>query len=93
MKFLRSVAGDTRKDRIRNTKIKEELSIFNLNDKIIKSRSHWRYHVHRMEGRRTPEKILTYDRKRKGNIGRPQLRWRYQHTLQENGTDYVWSNP
>jgi hypothetical protein len=39
MKFLRSVAGYTRKDQIINTKIREELNIFNLNAKIIKSRS------------------------------------------------------
>jgi hypothetical protein len=37
MKFLSGVAGYTRKYQIRNTKIKEELIIFNLNAKIIKS--------------------------------------------------------
>jgi hypothetical protein len=39
---LRRVAGYTRKGQIRNTKIKEELNIFNLNTKIIKSRSQWK---------------------------------------------------
>jgi hypothetical protein len=39
IKLLRSVAGSTRKDQIRNTKIKEEVNIFNLNAKIIKSRA------------------------------------------------------
>jgi hypothetical protein len=39
MKFFRSVAGYTRKDQKRNTKIREELNIFNLNAKIIKSKS------------------------------------------------------
>jgi hypothetical protein len=38
LKFL-SVAGFTRKGQIRNTKIREELNIVNLNAKIIKSRS------------------------------------------------------
>jgi hypothetical protein len=33
------VARYTRKDQIRNIKIREELSIFNLNAKIIKPRS------------------------------------------------------
>jgi glutathionylspermidine synthase len=35
MKFLKSVAGYTRKDQIRNTKIREEMSIINLNSKIL----------------------------------------------------------
>jgi hypothetical protein len=93
MKFLRSVAGYTRKDQIKDTKIKEELNISKLNAKIIKSRSQWKYHVQRMEARRIPKKILTYNPKRKRNIGRPQLRWRDQHTLQEDGTDHVRPNP
>jgi hypothetical protein len=38
-----------------------------------------------MEGKRIPKKILTYNPKRKRNIGRPQLRWRDHHTLQKDG--------
>jgi hypothetical protein len=34
MTFLRSVAGDTRKDQVRNMKIMEELNILKLNNKI-----------------------------------------------------------
>jgi hypothetical protein len=30
---------------------------------------------------------------RGSNIGRPQLRRRDQHTLQEDGTDQTWPNP
>jgi hypothetical protein len=40
-----SAAGYSRKDQIRNTKIREELNIFNLNNKILKSRSQWKYHM------------------------------------------------
>jgi hypothetical protein len=29
----------------------------------------------------------------KRNIAPPQLRWRNQHTLQEDGTDHAWPNP
>jgi hypothetical protein len=41
MKFLWSVVGYTRKDQIRNKKIREKVNIFNPNKKILKSRSHW----------------------------------------------------
>jgi hypothetical protein len=82
MKFLRSVASYTRKAQIRNTKIREELNIFNLNANIIKSRSQWKYHVQRMEDSRIAKKILTENPKRKRNMGRPQLRWRDQHAVQ-----------
>jgi hypothetical protein len=60
MKLLRSVAGYIWKDQIRNTKIREELDIFILNTKIIKSRSQWKNHKQRMEDRQNPKKILIY---------------------------------
>jgi hypothetical protein len=47
--FLWSAAGYTRRDQIRNTKIGEELNVFNLNNKFIKLRSQWKYHFIRME--------------------------------------------
>jgi hypothetical protein len=65
MTFLRSAAGYTRKDQIRNTKIREKLNIFNPNNKIRKSRSQWKYHVQQMEDRWILEKILTYHPKRR----------------------------
>jgi hypothetical protein len=46
-----------------------------------------------MEDRRITKKILTYNPKRKGNIGRPQLTCGEQHTLQGDGTDHVRHNP
>jgi hypothetical protein len=61
-KFLKIVAGYARKDQIRSTKIGEELSIFNLNDTIIKSRSQLKYQVQQIKDRRIPNKILTYNK-------------------------------
>jgi hypothetical protein len=70
MKFLRNVAGYTRKDQIMNIKIMEELNIFSLNNKIIKSTPQCKYHVLRTEDWRIPKR----------NVGRPQLSWRDQQT-------------
>jgi CMP-2-keto-3-deoxyoctulosonic acid synthetase len=63
IKFSRSVVGYTRKDKIRNSKIKEGLNIYNLNTKIIKPRSQWKYHMERMEDRWIPKKSLIYNHK------------------------------
>jgi hypothetical protein len=37
--------------------------------------------------------ILTHSPKRKINIGRPQLRRKDRHTLQEDGAGHAWPNP
>jgi hypothetical protein len=63
MKFLKGVAGYTRKEQMRNAKFRESLNIFNLNAKIIKSRPQWKYHVQGMEDRRIANKMLTYKTK------------------------------
>jgi hypothetical protein len=60
IKFLRSIAGYTRKDQIRNTKIKEELNIFYPSNTILKCRLTSKYHDLRMEDRRIQKKMLTY---------------------------------
>jgi hypothetical protein len=87
MKSLRCVAGCTKKDQIRNTKIMEELNIFYLNNKILKFSLQWKYHVQRMKDWRIPKKIVTCI------LGCPQLSWGDLYALQEDGTDNVWPNP
>jgi hypothetical protein len=56
--FFRNIAGYTRKEQVRSTKIREELNIFNVSNKILKSRSEWKYHVLRMADRRIQKKIF-----------------------------------
>jgi hypothetical protein len=46
-----------------------------------------------MKDRWVPMKILTYNPKRRRNIGHPQLRWTDKHTLQEDGTHHARPNP
>jgi hypothetical protein len=46
-----------------------------------------------MEEAQIPKKIISYNTKGKRNIGCPQLRWRVQHTLKEDGIDNIRPNP
>jgi hypothetical protein len=62
MKFLRRVKGCKGKDQTGYTKIMEKLKIFNLNNKILKSRSQWKHHVQRTEDGRIPKKIFAAQR-------------------------------
>jgi hypothetical protein len=56
MNFLRSATGLTRPNK-KDLRITDELNILNLNNTIIESRSHWKYHVQRIEDRPIPKKI------------------------------------
>jgi hypothetical protein len=87
MKLL-SVAGYTRKEQIKNTKIKEKRNIFNLNNKILKSRSQWQYHILRMEHKTYSGKnnVNTAPQKKTKHRA-PTVKWRGQHAHQEGGTD------
>lgn len=78
MRFLRSVLGVTKRDRIRNEDIRNQLQIFNLNEEIDHHRKKWLDHVDRMDERRYPKKILNYIPEGKRNIGRPKKRWKDQ---------------
>lgn len=78
MRFLRSVMGVTRMDRIRNEEIRQSLNIYNLNNKIVEYRQNWRSHVERMSDERLPKLILGYQPKGFRSIGRPRKRWQDQ---------------
>ena len=41
-----------------NTDIREQLGIFNINDKLTQYKINWREHIKRMDDNRTPIKIL-----------------------------------
>jgi hypothetical protein len=58
MKFSASVAGHRMNDKIKNTKFWEELNIFILINKIVKSSSPCKYNVLPMEeGRISPKNV------------------------------------
>ena len=75
MRFLRTVKGCTRRDHIKNDDIREELGIFNLNEKIEEYREKWRLHLKRMNGDRIPVVVNNYRPSGRRDVGRPRKRW------------------
>jgi hypothetical protein len=78
IKFLRRVAGFSRKDKISNLTIRSELKIFNINDKITNKKKEWHYHIQLMDPytRRIVHKAAEYKSIRHRNVGRPKRRWK-----------------
>ena len=60
MKFLRLVIGWSILDRFRNEEIREELEIYNLNEKTDLDRRNWKDHLERMDDRRLPNAASRY---------------------------------
>jgi hypothetical protein len=56
-RFLRSVKGCTRLDKIRNGDIRKELGVFSITDRIRRYRQDWLEHVARMEEGRVPKQV------------------------------------
>ena len=57
MRFLRPMAGYTLLDKERSSDIREQLRIFNINDKLTKYKINWREHIQRMDDNRLPRKF------------------------------------
>jgi hypothetical protein len=66
MRFLKSVKGRTRLDKIRNEDIKKELGVFSINDTMRIYRQDWLEHVERMFFRFAGGKVLNED-----NLSKP----------------------
>jgi hypothetical protein len=75
MKLLRYVAGYTLKDQVRNDNIRQQLGIFNLNDRIQRNKKNCHEHILRMDPRRITQQILQYKPIGNRDIGRPRRRW------------------
>ena len=52
MRFLGSMAGYTLWDKKRSSDIREQLGIFNINNKLTQYKINWREHIQRMDDNR-----------------------------------------
>ena len=75
MKVLRLIRGVTMLDRMRNTKVREDLQVELLLDSIERSKLRWFGHVPRMEESRLPKRYLKWKPRGKRPFGRPRMRW------------------
>ena len=75
MRFLRGVQGYRRIDRIRNSRIRDELQIIGIVSVRDKYKQNWIDHLERMEDPRLPKYALNYKPKGKRDRGRPRGRW------------------
>jgi len=75
MRFLRSVAGYTRLDKIKSEDIRQELEISGIQDARLKYKHNWINHLERMDNTRFPKHALTYKPRGRRDRGRPRKRW------------------
>lgn len=87
MKYLRAVKGVTRRDRIRNEVIREELSIEPTLKFIERQQLKWFGHMVRMGQERQVKTIWQTRTARKRSRGRPRKKWddKVAETLKEKG--------
>ena len=67
----------------RSSDIREQLGIFNINDKLTQCKINWREHIQRMDDNRLQKKLY-YKPEGRRNIGRPLTRW--EDDFREEGT-------
>ena len=75
MRFLRSVKGYTRLDKIRSEVIRKELKIFGIQDVKFKYKQNWINHLGRMDNTRFPKHARNYKPRGRRDRGRPRKRW------------------
>jgi hypothetical protein len=74
-RFLRSVTGYTRLDKIRSEAISKELEISGIQDVRLKYKQNWINHLKRLDNFRLPKHALKYKPRGIRDRGRPRKRW------------------
>ena len=73
MRYLRKITNKTRKDRERNTNIREQLNIKPITQIIENKQLKWYGHIKRMEKQRIPRKVKETRMEEKRRRGRPRV--------------------
>jgi hypothetical protein len=75
MRFLRSVKGYTKLDKIRSEVIRKELEISGIKAVRSKHKQNWINHLERMENTRLLKHALNYKPRGRRDRGRPRKIW------------------
>jgi predicted ArsR family transcriptional regulator len=75
MRFLRSVKGYTRLDKIESEVLRTELEISGIQDVRAKYKQNRINHLERMDNTRLPKHDLNYKTRGRRDRGRPRKRW------------------
>ena len=68
MRFFRPMTGYILWNKKKSSDIRDQLGIFNINDKLTLYKINWREHIQRMDDNRLPKKMLNYKLEEKINI-------------------------
>jgi hypothetical protein len=77
MRFLKSVKGYTRLDKIRSKVIIKELEISGIQDVTAKYKQNWINHIERMDNTRHPKHALNHKPRGRSDRGCPRKRWQH----------------
>ena len=75
MKYLRRVVGKTKRDRIRNTLIRDQTKTKEIKTKIQTNQLRWFGHVNRMDDNRIAKSVYHAKTQGKRPKGRPRRKW------------------
>ena len=75
IRFLRSVKGYTRVDKIRSKVIRKELEISGIQDVRAKYKHNWINHLERMDNTRLPKHALNYKPRGRRDCRCPRKQW------------------
>jgi len=75
MRFVRSVTGYARLDKIRSDDIRQKLEISGIQDVRLKYKQNWINHLERMDNTRLTKYALAYKRRGRRDRGHHRKRW------------------
>jgi hypothetical protein len=85
------IIGKSRRDRIRNNDIREQLKVDNIEIDIEKNRLRWYGHIMRMADERIPKRTLEMKLRGRRPKGRPRTRWMDQVMRDEEKKGKKWT--